>query len=166
MSVDYYAILGVPTAASQEDIRRAYHKLAFAAHPDRGGSHRQMQRINEAWEVLGHAEKRRAYDLERQPPPRPSPRPARPARPGKPRPARAAGPRPPSLAQIAGSLLARAFHALGGWPEHKPQAKRKPPRGRAGMIVRCRRCGQKLRVPPQDVASIRCPKCRHSEVIR
>jgi curved DNA-binding protein CbpA len=169
MFVNYYAILGVPPNASAEEIKRAYRKAALAVHPDRGGSNRLMQRINEAWEVLGDTQKRREYDAQRQSAaqaPSPATRAAtRPTRPASARPRKATGPRPPTFARIAGSLLGRALHALGGWGEPEPKAAGKATRNRGTKIVRCRRCGQKLRIQPDSEARIRCPKCRNLQVI-
>uniref|UniRef100_A0A831U0Z4 J domain-containing protein n=1 Tax=Geobacter metallireducens TaxID=28232 RepID=A0A831U0Z4_GEOME len=62
---DYYKILGVPRTASQEEIQRAYRKLARKHHPDISkapDAEEQFKRINEAYEVLGDAEKRKKYD--------------------------------------------------------------------------------------------------------
>ncbi len=62
---NYYAILGVSPDASQNDIRRAYRRLAMQWHPDRNKSpdaSRMMQVINEAYEVLSDAERRVEYD--------------------------------------------------------------------------------------------------------
>ncbi len=62
---DYYEVLGVPRGATEEDIRRAFRKLAFDNHPDRNANPNASERfkeINEAHEVLRDAEKRQAYD--------------------------------------------------------------------------------------------------------
>ncbi len=169
MFVNYYSILGVSEHASLEEIRHAYRKSALAVHPDRGGSNRLMQRINEAWEVLGDANKRREYDTQRHEQSqaqRPGARAGvRATRPASARPATKAGPRPPTFASIAGSLLGRALHAIGGWVEPEPKAKTQKERRRRTVIVRCRRCGQKLRVIQAVAGRIRCPKCRYSQVM-
>src|SRR5215213_2056691 len=64
--VDYYKILGLDKNASQDDIRKAYRKLARKYHPDvnpdNKEAHKKFQEINEANEVLGDAEKRKKYD--------------------------------------------------------------------------------------------------------
>ena len=66
---DYYAVLGIAPRASAEEIRKAYHKLAFRCHPDRnqksGEAHKKMQEINEAYAILSDSVKRGEYDLAR-----------------------------------------------------------------------------------------------------
>ncbi len=62
---DYYAVLGVPQNASMEEIRLAYRRQARAYHPDLSGephAEERFKEINEAYEVLANAEKRKAYD--------------------------------------------------------------------------------------------------------
>lgn len=60
---DYYTILGVDRAASVEDIKRAYRKLAHQHHPDKnGGDDKKFKEINEAYQVLSNQEKRVQYD--------------------------------------------------------------------------------------------------------
>ena len=63
MARDYYAVLGVPRDATQEEIRRAYRRRAHELHPDKGGDAEKMKELNEAYEVLGNPEKRRQYDM-------------------------------------------------------------------------------------------------------
>jgi curved DNA-binding protein len=60
--MDYYSILGLDKSATQEDIKRSYRKLASQHHPDKGGDTSKFQQIQEAYSVLGDAEKRREYD--------------------------------------------------------------------------------------------------------
>lgn len=63
MSKDYYKILGIEKNASPEEIKKAFKKLAMQHHPDRpGGSEAKFKEINEAYQVLGDAEKRKRYD--------------------------------------------------------------------------------------------------------
>lgn len=64
-SRDYYDILGVPKSASAADIKSAYRKSALKHHPDKNkeaGAEAKFKEINEAYEVLGNDEKRKAYD--------------------------------------------------------------------------------------------------------
>ena len=64
--IDYYKILGIDKGASEEDIKKAYRKLARKLHPDLNpndkAAHQKFQQINEANEVLSDAEKRKKYD--------------------------------------------------------------------------------------------------------
>lgn len=62
MAKDYYSILGVSKSASQDDIKRAFRKLAHEHHPDKGGDAEKFKEINEAYQVLGDQEKRARYD--------------------------------------------------------------------------------------------------------
>ena len=59
---NYYNILGVDKAASKEDIKKAYYKLAHKHHPDKGGDGEEFKKINEAYQVLSSKEKRAQYD--------------------------------------------------------------------------------------------------------
>jgi len=62
---DYYEVLGVPRAASQEEIKRAFRQLARSHHPDVSkdpGAADRFKLINEAYQVLGDAERRARYD--------------------------------------------------------------------------------------------------------
>lgn len=63
MTKDYYAILGVSKDASEEDIKKAFRKLAHEHHPDKAsGDEKKFKEINEAYQVLGNPEKRKRYD--------------------------------------------------------------------------------------------------------
>jgi|FLYL01.1.fsa_nt_gi molecular chaperone DnaJ len=62
---DYYEILGVPRDATNEEIKRAFRRLAMQYHPDRNkedGAEARFKEIGEAYEVLSDPEKRAAYD--------------------------------------------------------------------------------------------------------
>lgn len=63
---DYYKTLGVNRKASQEEIKKAYRKLAMKYHPDKNIDNKQAEQkfkeIGEAYEVLGDPQKRRKYD--------------------------------------------------------------------------------------------------------
>jgi molecular chaperone DnaJ len=60
---DYYKILGVPPDASEEEIKKAYRRLAHKYHPDKkGGDEKKFKEINEAYQVLSDKEKRAQYD--------------------------------------------------------------------------------------------------------
>jgi DnaJ-class molecular chaperone len=67
MSKDYYQILGVPRNATDEQIKKAYRKLAMQYHPDRNPgkekwANEKFKEINEAYGVLGEPKKRKQYD--------------------------------------------------------------------------------------------------------
>ncbi len=64
--IDYYSLLDVPKTASEDDIKKAYRKLARKHHPDLNPNdaeaNKKFQQINEANEILGDPDKRKKYD--------------------------------------------------------------------------------------------------------
>jgi curved DNA-binding protein len=64
---DYYKILGVSKSASQEEIKKAYRKLALKYHPDQNNGDKtaedRFKEINEAYAVLSNPEKKKNYDM-------------------------------------------------------------------------------------------------------
>ncbi len=68
----HYEVLGIGSAATHHEVKRAYHRLARRHHPDTHGpasaavldsARRKMVEINTAWAVLGDPERRRDYDV-------------------------------------------------------------------------------------------------------
>lgn len=63
---DYYKLLGVEKTANQDEIKKAYRKLAVKYHPDKNqgdkNAEAKFKEVAEAYEVLGDAEKRKQYD--------------------------------------------------------------------------------------------------------
>jgi DnaJ-class molecular chaperone len=60
--MDYYSTLGVTKNANQDDIKRAYRKLAMQHHPDRGGDEKIFKSIEEAYRTLSDPEKKSLID--------------------------------------------------------------------------------------------------------
>jgi molecular chaperone DnaJ len=65
-SKDYYQILGVSKTATQEELKKAYHKLAMQYHPDRNSKDAEAEKkfteISAAYDILKDEQKRAAYD--------------------------------------------------------------------------------------------------------
>jgi DnaJ-domain-containing protein 1 len=60
---DFYAVLGLDRLATQEEIKKAYRKLAKTLHPDLGaGNEAKLKEVNAAYEVLSDPNKRKEYD--------------------------------------------------------------------------------------------------------
>ena len=66
MTEDYYKILGIEKGVDQEEVKKAYRKLAMKSHPDKNPNNRdaeeKFKKISEAYAVLSDAEKRKQYD--------------------------------------------------------------------------------------------------------
>lgn len=63
--MNYYEILGVDKNASQDDIKRAYRKMASLHHPDKGGDKSKFQEVQQAYSILSDEQKRAEYDQPR-----------------------------------------------------------------------------------------------------
>lgn len=63
---DYYEVLGVAKTANEEELKKAYRRLAMKYHPDRNPDNKEAEEkfkeANEAYEILSNADKRAAYD--------------------------------------------------------------------------------------------------------
>ncbi len=64
----YEQVLGVSPGASDEDIKKAYKRLAMVHHPDRGGDAEQFKKVSEAYEFLSDPAKRRPPGFDADPP--------------------------------------------------------------------------------------------------
>ena len=63
MSKDYYKVLGIEKSANQDEVKKAFRKLAHKYHPDKkDGDEAKFKEINEAYQVLSKPEKREKYD--------------------------------------------------------------------------------------------------------
>ncbi|MDR3124710.1 MAG: DnaJ domain-containing protein [Endomicrobium sp.] len=66
MKLNYYEILGVSQKASNSDIKKAYHKLAFKFHPDKSLNAKyateKFKEISQAYSVLSDEHKKKQYD--------------------------------------------------------------------------------------------------------
>jgi DnaJ-class molecular chaperone len=65
---DFYQILGVNQNATQDEIKKAYRKLAVEHHPDKGGDENKFKKISEAYDTIGDESKRNQYDNQRRNP--------------------------------------------------------------------------------------------------
>jgi molecular chaperone DnaJ len=121
---DYYKTLGVPRDASDEDIKKAYRKLALKYHPDRNGgaaeSEERFKEITEAYDVLRDPQKRAAFDRYGE---------------AGLRGAGAAGFHHVDLAEAL-NIFMRDFGGLGGLGDLFGAAQRRPGGARSGADVR------------------------------
>ncbi len=60
--MDYYELLGVDRNATQDQIKKAYRKLAVKHHPDKGGDESKFKEISQAYEILSDPDKKSNYD--------------------------------------------------------------------------------------------------------
>ena len=72
MSEDFYKILELPETAAIDEIKKSYRRLSLLHHPDRNGNSAEsvakFQKISDAYETLGDADKKREYDMTRNNP--------------------------------------------------------------------------------------------------
>ncbi len=61
--MDYYSTLGLKRGASDDEIKKAYRKLAMKHHPDRGGDQAKFKEISTAYDALSNPEKKRIIDM-------------------------------------------------------------------------------------------------------
>ena len=65
MGKDFYKILGIQRGATEEEVKKAYRKMALKFHPDKNksaGAEEKFKEIAEAYEVLSDKKKRDIYD--------------------------------------------------------------------------------------------------------
>ncbi len=66
VKIDYYQVLGIEHSVSEDEVKKAYRKLALKYHPDHNGGNKEAEEkfkaISEAYEVLSDAQKRQVYD--------------------------------------------------------------------------------------------------------
>jgi curved DNA-binding protein len=62
--MDHYQTLGVTNTATQDEIKKAYRKLATKHHPDKGGDTATFQKIAQAYDIVGDPSKRAQYDAQ------------------------------------------------------------------------------------------------------
>lgn len=63
ITMDYYSTLGLQRGASDDDIKKAYRKMAMQHHPDRGGDQNKFKEISTAYEALSDPDKKRIIDM-------------------------------------------------------------------------------------------------------
>ncbi|WAB83186.1 DnaJ domain-containing protein [Microcella daejeonensis] len=62
LAANPYEVLGVAPTASDDDLKKAYRRRLREAHPDTGGSSAEFDRVQQAWQRIGTAQARQAYD--------------------------------------------------------------------------------------------------------
>ena len=65
---NYYDILGVSETSTQDEIKKAYRKMAIEHHPDKGGDENTFKKISEAYDTIGDEGKRQQYDSQKNNP--------------------------------------------------------------------------------------------------
>ena len=72
MSDDFYKVLELPETATMDEIKKSYRRLSLLHHPDRNGNSTEsvarFQKLSDAYETLGDADKKREYDMTRNNP--------------------------------------------------------------------------------------------------
>jgi curved DNA-binding protein CbpA len=156
---DYYALLGVPATASDDELRRAWRQLALQLHPDRAGagSTARFQQLSAAYAVLSDPLARLAYDRRRRaaaatttstsatPPP---PRPTNPTASSPQRPARRPAPAV-QLHRLSGPLT--ALLACGAARHDEP--------GFITLVLRDDEATQGGMATISMHVDVRCPDC-------
>lgn len=61
--MDYYSTLGLQRNASDDDIKKAYRKMAMKHHPDRGGDEKKFKEVEEAYRTLSDPQKKQMFDM-------------------------------------------------------------------------------------------------------
>jgi curved DNA-binding protein len=61
--MDYYSTLGLNRNASDDDIKKAYRKMAMQHHPDRGGDEKKFKEVEEAYRTLSDPQKKQMFDM-------------------------------------------------------------------------------------------------------
>ena len=62
LNKNYYQVLGVANTSTEKEIKKAYYKLSFINHPDKGGDHKTFSEMTEAYDILC-GEERTDYDM-------------------------------------------------------------------------------------------------------
>jgi DnaJ-class molecular chaperone len=166
MNGDCYSILGVPAAATTEEIRAAYRRLARQYHPDLNAgpeAEARMKEINQAYATLSDPQRRRHYDVYGVSEP-PAAAPRRPsqhngARPGTTRPSRprAYSPSPPQRGEdIETALLITRREARQGMRKVFPVT-------RTETCQRCRGTGFE---PEETLEASQCWRCAGEQRVR